>query len=145
MEQRRNDPCPCGSGRKYKRCCADAAVAMGSDLLGQAAELVRRGDVLAAAELFVGVEQMGRDAAEAYYRLGVALKERGLAEEGAACYRQALLLRPDYVEALNNLGVILREQEEFAEAAELFQGAIKLRPSRHRPLQSGFGADGVEP
>jgi len=22
----RNDPCPCGSGRKYKRCCADAEV-----------------------------------------------------------------------------------------------------------------------
>jgi membrane protein YdbS with pleckstrin-like domain len=22
-EIRRNDPCPCGSGRKYKRCCAN--------------------------------------------------------------------------------------------------------------------------
>jgi uncharacterized protein len=22
----RNDPCPCGSGRKYKRCCGGAAV-----------------------------------------------------------------------------------------------------------------------
>ena len=22
----RNDPCPCGSGRKFKRCCADAEV-----------------------------------------------------------------------------------------------------------------------
>lgn len=20
---RRNDPCPCGSGKKYKKCCAD--------------------------------------------------------------------------------------------------------------------------
>ncbi|MEZ4236525.1 MAG: SEC-C metal-binding domain-containing protein [Myxococcota bacterium] len=22
---RRNDPCPCGSGKKYKKCCYDAA------------------------------------------------------------------------------------------------------------------------
>ena len=22
----RNDPCPCGSGKKYKRCCGGAAV-----------------------------------------------------------------------------------------------------------------------
>jgi hypothetical protein len=22
----RNDPCPCGSGKKYKQCCGDAAV-----------------------------------------------------------------------------------------------------------------------
>jgi SWIM/SEC-C metal-binding protein len=26
----RNDPCPCGSGRKYKRCCASAARAQGA-------------------------------------------------------------------------------------------------------------------
>ena len=24
-ETRRNDPCPCGSGLKFKRCCMDAA------------------------------------------------------------------------------------------------------------------------
>ena len=23
----RNDPCPCGSGKKYKKCCLNAAVA----------------------------------------------------------------------------------------------------------------------
>lgn len=127
MERRRNDPCPCGSGRKYKSCCAESA-GTGSDLLGQAAELVRRGDLPAAAELYAGAGPVGGDAAEAYYRLGAALNKRGLTEEGAACYRQALLLRPDYVEALNNLGVILKEREEYAEAAELLLKALQLRP-----------------
>jgi yecA family protein len=39
----RNDPCPCGSGKKYKRCCLAAP----ADLLEQAARQVRRiqGDV----------------------------------------------------------------------------------------------------
>src|SRR5688572_27618025 len=27
----RNDPCPCGSGRKYKRCCLDRRTADGAD------------------------------------------------------------------------------------------------------------------
>jgi len=25
VEIRRNDPCPCGSGRKFKQCCIDRA------------------------------------------------------------------------------------------------------------------------
>ena len=35
MKTRRNDPCPCGSGRKYKRCCGSSALADASveDLL----------------------------------------------------------------------------------------------------------------
>lgn len=128
MEQRRNDPCRCGSGRKFKKCCADAAAGAENDLRGEVAELVRRGDFLAAAELFVGVEKMVGDCAEAYYLLGVALNERGMAAEAVECYRQALAHRPDYVEALNNLGVILQERKEFTEAATLLQKAGQLRP-----------------
>ena len=41
----RNDPCPCGSGRKYKRCCYAAA-----------APLVRRADGELAHELPIGPE-----------------------------------------------------------------------------------------
>ncbi|CAN5199010.1 hypothetical protein BH24PSE2_BH24PSE2_08750 [soil metagenome] len=28
MKTGRNDPCPCGSGRKYKRCCLDKSKRM---------------------------------------------------------------------------------------------------------------------
>jgi hypothetical protein len=33
----RNDPCPCGSGKKYKKCCADKdAAARSAELAAQA-------------------------------------------------------------------------------------------------------------
>ena len=36
----RNDLCPCGSGKKYKRCCADRPVDAGADAAGRHAQLV---------------------------------------------------------------------------------------------------------
>lgn len=128
MELRRNDPCPCGSGVKYKKCCAAAATGAAHDPLGEAAELVGRGDIPAAAALFAGAEEASRDAVAVYYRLGVALQDRGLETAGAACYRQTLALRPDYVAALNNLGVLLKNQRDFAGAEGFLQKALALRP-----------------
>ncbi|NTV13310.1 MAG: tetratricopeptide repeat protein [Desulfobulbaceae bacterium] len=128
MEPRRNDPCPCGSGQKYKKCCAETAAGPGSDQLGQAAGLVRQGEVRAATELFVGAEALARDLAGAHYHLGVALGERGLAGEAAACYRQTLATCPDHVEALNNLGAIRKAQKDFPGAADLLRHALQLRP-----------------
>ena len=44
------------------------------------------------------------DSAEAYNNLGVANAARGMATEAAACYEQAVQLKPDYVAAHLNLG-----------------------------------------
>ena len=127
MELRRNDPCPCGSGRKYKKCCADAG-GPARDLVDETAELVRQGDLPAALARFAGEALSGSDAAGIYYRLALALKERGFTAESAAGYRQTLALRPDDVAALNNLGVIHQEQREFTAAEALFHRARELRP-----------------
>ncbi|MCH8264981.1 MAG: SEC-C domain-containing protein [Proteobacteria bacterium] len=37
MVTQRNDPCPCGSGRKFKRCC------YGADVAATPAETLRNG------------------------------------------------------------------------------------------------------
>jgi len=39
----RNDPCPCGSGNKYKKCCADKPVAAGSRVRGPALDATAAG------------------------------------------------------------------------------------------------------
>ena len=49
-------------------------------------------------------ETLRPDSAEARYNLGIALKGQGKLDEAAACYRQALELKPDFAEAHNNLG-----------------------------------------
>jgi len=43
----RNDPCPCGSGRKYKHCCGGAATTRDPDEKGRAGAVERALDWLA--------------------------------------------------------------------------------------------------
>jgi hypothetical protein len=50
----RNDPCPCGSGRKYKRCCLER------DAAGRYTR-EERGSALAKLEGFVAVELRRED------------------------------------------------------------------------------------
>ena len=48
------------------------------------------------------------DYAEAYYNMGVALKDKGDPEAAIDSYKQALKIKPDYAEAYNNMGVALK-------------------------------------
>lgn len=70
-----------------------------------------------------------RPTAELWFLKGVALigtvKENS--EEEADCYRQALLLRPEYAEAHNNLAVLLSAIGDERSAAERYREALTLR------------------
>ena len=48
------------------------------------------------------------DYAEAYYNMGIALKDKGDPEAAIDSYKQALKIKPDYAEAYNNMGVALK-------------------------------------
>ncbi len=50
-------------------------------------------------------------------------------EEAAACYREALRLRPLAAEALNNLGTILVALDRLTEAQDCFFQAVRLNPT----------------
>jgi predicted O-linked N-acetylglucosamine transferase (SPINDLY family) len=95
----RNDPCPCGSGRKYKQCCLGKAAAP--------AAAPPTGALLAA----------GRD----HHRAG------RLAEAERA-YRQVLVAQPGHAEALNLLGLVALQSGQPAPAAELFAAAVAADP-----------------
>jgi tetratricopeptide (TPR) repeat protein len=102
----RNDPCPCGSGKRYKHCHgaagaapaasapADAGALTPDRLVSQAMELHQRGD-LAGAE---------------------------------AGYRAALAASPDHPHALHYLGVIRYQQRQMSEALPLLERAVERIP-----------------
>jgi predicted O-linked N-acetylglucosamine transferase (SPINDLY family) len=92
----RNDPCPCGSGRKYKHCCF--------------------GRTAAPAPARPAVQQ-AMHAAKEHHRAG----RLGEAE---ALYRQVLQQAPDHADALNLLGLIAHQTGHYAAAAELIANAI---------------------
>ncbi len=54
--------------------------------------------------------------------------EQGNLDEGVACYRRALELKPDYAEAHNNLGNLLKEQGNLDEAVACYRRALELKP-----------------
>jgi len=69
-----------------------------------------------------------------HYNLGNALKDLGRFDEAVPCYRQALLLKPDYTEALNNQGTVLHNQGRFDEAIASYQEALRITPDHAESL-----------
>ena len=101
----RNDPCPCGSGRKYKQCCqlqADAQVA--------------RAPVVDAS-----IPGLLRTAIE-HHQTGRLL-------QAEAVYRQILQIAPNNPDALHLLGLIFHQAGKFETAVDLISRAISVKPS----------------
>ena len=96
----RNDPCPCGSGRKFKKCCLR----------------LRPGPA----------RTPPPDSAEAHFQLGNALRLQGKGEGAAAAYRKAIALQADHTEAHTNLGGVLLAANKHTEAIEFLKRALEL-------------------
>jgi len=99
MRLGRNDPCACGSGRKYKQCCLKAA--------DQAQQRTR---------------------AQASYEEGNALFSQGHFAQAELCFRAAIVCRPDFAQAHVNLGNSLLDQGRGEAALASFRRALELQP-----------------
>lgn len=96
---RRNDPCHCGSGQKYKRCCMDkghaATPAMAADVMGQqqapAALAEAESSLLVHLELY-GLLGNSELLAVAYNDLGTLYQALGDLAPAEAMHAEALKL-----------------------------------------------------
>jgi protein O-GlcNAc transferase len=104
----RNDPCPCGSGRKYKQCCLlnESAAAAGQ------AELNRRRQNLP--ELLKTARSH--------------LQERRL-DEAEATFNQVLEAEPKQIDALSGLAEVLHVRKDFEGAIRQYRKALRIQPS----------------
>lgn len=111
----RNDPCPCGSGKKYKKCCLDkdqataraerarttvlveqqqreafAAAQALDDASNSILDLIRAGELdaaeAAAQELLVRYPEVP----DGHERLGMVYEARGDHHQAAKCYRRVI-------------------------------------------------------
>jgi protein O-GlcNAc transferase len=128
----RNDPCPCGSGRKYKHCCAAAAQ---RTLTPAIDGLLRQG---------MADHHSGRlSLAEAAYRQALALDSRhpgalqllgmlvhqsGQPERGIEYMRRAIDASPVDPGLRTNLGNFYKTQERFVEALAEYRQALAIAP-----------------
>ena len=68
------------------------------------------------------------DYAEAYYNMGIALKDKGDPEAAIDSYKQALKIKPDYAEAYYNMGNALTDKGDPEAAIDSYKQALKIKP-----------------
>ena len=96
----RNDPCACGSGKKYKQCCMDA------DLVSSTA---------------IQAQQRNMDALMVE---GKALHQQGQLAQAQANYEAVLQQHPTHPDALHYLGVLAYQAKNYPVAEELMRASI---------------------
>ncbi len=119
----RNAPCPCGSGKKAKRCCQGRpvpATQVGLDapplLHSRALAACQAGDFDMALGLLIPVAERPDCHAELLFLLGRAFAETAQWAESLACFERVLAQRPHDARAHTNRGLALVELERAGEA-----------------------------
>jgi tetratricopeptide (TPR) repeat protein len=140
----RNDPCPCGSGRKYKNCCAGKTPPLSATRPAKASSpnptneinsLRDAGRFLEATRLAeVFAAQNPADGA-AHAVLGLVHLRAGRAEQGARSLARATRLAPNVAQHHHDLGFALMTIGRDNDAAVAFQRAVALDPEHADALE----------
>lgn len=130
----RNDPCPCGSGKKYKKCCESAAKPAVQTVspavlaqLQQAVSLHQNGQYLQAQALYRNVLAEVPDQVDALHYLGVLHYQTGDSASGVELIQRAAAIKPTAT-MHNNLGAALQAQYRHEEALASYRAAIAANP-----------------
>lgn len=139
----RNDPCPCGSGRKYKRCCLARDEANDSDPFRRVLDTNPRNpeglnalglSALQSGRVDSAIALIARaiesDSAEPSYHcnLGLAYRAAGWTSDAESSFQRALALDPKYAPASVNLGILYGEEGRLDNAVSQFRNALANDP-----------------
>ena len=123
----RNDPCPCGSGKKFKKCC------LGKVAQNPAAQIPRaESHDLNAINVEPPTESLVR---------AVSLHKAGKLEEAEAIYQSLLKINPGDSHALHYLGLIALQKGRYPDAVDLISKAIQSNseiPAFHCNLGNAY-------
>lgn len=135
----RNDPCLCGSGKKYKQCCMRAEAAQKasvgttneniSNTLREAIGYYQAGQLSEAEAACRKLLQISPDHPDALHMLGMIANQQGMYDVAELCIGRMLKIAPNFADAHNNLGVALKEQGKLEEAIASYRKAVFLNPA----------------
>jgi tetratricopeptide (TPR) repeat protein len=130
---RRNDPCPCGSGLRYKECHGKLGTAMpsaqppGIDALVQSAlTLHQQGKIDAAEPLYREILLREPGNAIATHYLGMVAWHRGDLAQGERMMRESIAASAAIPDFHNNLGLLLRDTRRPDEAIACFRRTLEV-------------------
>ena len=124
----RNDPCPCGSGQRYKHCHGAAAADSPDVLARHGVDAHRRNEVTAAERFYRQALALAPDHPLALHYLGVALYQQKRLDEAVPLLDRAALLAPAEPEFHNNRGLALAASLRDAESVGAYRRALELNP-----------------
>jgi tetratricopeptide (TPR) repeat protein len=128
---RRNDPCPCGSGVRYKECHGRLDASKPPDVLAQlqhAMRLHQQGQVEEARRRYRQVLAREPGNAIGTHYLGLATWHLGDAVEAERLMREALAADATIPDFHNNLGLLLRDTRRLDEAIGCFRRTLDVDP-----------------
>lgn len=132
----RNDPCPCGSGKKYKACCLTNDAAAERERL--ATEQSKRDERAAARRLrmqefeaaiaaqIAGAEDDEDDELTTASNAAVALVRASKLDEAETAARDLLLHYPDVPDGWDRLGMVHEARGEHGQAADCYRKVLDV-------------------
>jgi tetratricopeptide (TPR) repeat protein len=133
----RNDPCPCGSGHKYKRCClakdqAAEHAALAAAAVARAAEQKELDALLEQNEALLEREEELTQASNAV----VDLIHAGELDEAERAARDLLVHFPDVHDGYDRLGMVYEARADHKQAADCYRKVvefIRAHPDQYEP------------
>jgi predicted O-linked N-acetylglucosamine transferase (SPINDLY family) len=127
----RNDPCPCGSGKKFKKCCggqAGATVADASAILTAARKACGSGDYRQAFALALSVAASTPNNIEALRICGLGALSLGRWDQAQEFLQRGVKLVPDDASFRSNLALALIRSGRAVDAERECREALRLNP-----------------
>jgi tetratricopeptide (TPR) repeat protein len=131
----RNDPCPCGSGAKYKKCCAGKDAAAESEQLAQnkarldAQEAEHRAQVQQFAE-FHRAKMAGLldddDTLTEESNAVIDLIEAGQIEQAERAARLLLKRYPEVHDGFDRMGMVCEARRQWVQAAQWYRQCLEF-------------------
>ena len=107
----RNAPCPCGSGKKYKKCC----------LMSKTGKEQKNGSSTKFIPVYTQLDQLSNSV--------VDLIKQNRLDEAEAVSRKLLTVYPDQVDGINRLAMVYEARGEKSKAADYFRKAADFAKS----------------
>ncbi len=134
----RNDPCPCGSGKKYKQCCQqhevstvaqkNAMLAAVPNAMRMAVAHHRAGRLPQAEAIYQQVLGVMPRQPDALHLLGAIALANGNIPLAVEHIKKAISINPANPEYYSNLGFALHEHGQLEDAVAAYRKALSLKP-----------------
>ena len=142
----RNDPCPCGSGKKYKHCCLEKdraaefapAIAQRVALQAQKANQVAQRKDYQAELLESQTTLQEAQALDAASNAVVDLVHAGRLDEAEQTARELLVRYPEVHDGYDRLGMVHEARGQFREAADCYRKVIEFTRANPEDFDAGF-------